>query len=60
MTDVLTSHATRPIPTQPIPTHLHGDLPVSPGDEDLQDAARRYGTAAAAADAMGDMETEGQ
>lgn len=51
MTDVLTSHATQPIATQPIPTHLHGDLPVSPGDEDLQDAARRYGTAAAAADA---------
>ena len=42
MSDVLTSQPTEPI---------HGDSPVSPGSDKLHDAACRYGSAVAAADA---------
>ncbi len=49
LTDVLTSQPTEPI---------HGDSPTSPGSDNLHDAARRYGSAVAAADAWRHVSSE--
>lgn len=53
MTDVLTGHA-----TQPIPPHPSAETPVPSGGDDLHDAARRYGTATTAVDAWRHASTE--